>query len=343
MQYRQIGTTEIEASAVGLGTWVMGGWMWGGCDDAVAERAIQTALDAGITLIDTAPIYGFGRSEETVGRAIHGRRDSVVVASKCGLYWDYSPLPPNCGEWHCFANDEGRTQTLEKYAVYRWLRSDVIRRGVEDSLRRMKTDYIDVMQIHHASDRTTPISEAMGTLEDLRREGKIRAIGISNASRSQFDEFCACGSLDVDQERFSMLDRRIESSGLLEGCREKSVSLFAYSPLENGLLTGKLDPSRVYRQGDLRRGSPKFSKESVKKVNEALDKIKEIARHYDLEIGQFAASWVLSRYDKAFVLCGARTPEHALLHAGAGDAIISQEDLEAADDVLRDFKLIEPR
>ena len=343
MRFRQIGTTEIEASAIGLGTWVMGGWMWGGCDDAIAERAVQTALDAGITLIDTAPIYGFGRSEETVGRAVHKRRDSVVIASKCGLYWDYAPLPPNCGEPHCFANDAGRTSKLEKYAVYRWLRPDVLRLGVEDSLRRLKTDYIDVMQIHHVSDHTTAIADAMGELEELRREGKIRAIGISNANRAQFDEYCAKGVLDVDQERYSMLDRRIETNGLLEGCKEKNASLFAYSPLENGLLTGKLDPSRVYKQGDLRLGNPKFSKDNVKKVNEALDAIHEIARRYNLEVGQFAVAWVLSRYDKAFALCGARTPEHALSHAAAGDAVLEFEDIEAVDAILGDFGLVDVR
>lgn len=340
MRYRQIGTTEIEASVVALGTWVMGGWMWGGCDDAVAERAVQTALDAGITLIDTAPIYGFGRAEETVGRALQKRRDSVVLASKCGLYWNYAPLPPNCGELHCFADDAGRTQTLEKYAVYRWLRPDVIRRGVEDSLRRLKTDYIDVMQVHHVSDHTTAIADTMGELEEMRREGKIRAIGVSNANRSQFDEYCAHGVLDVDQERYSMLDRRIETNGLLEGCKEKKVSLFAYSPLENGLLTGKLDPSRVYNKGDLRLNSPKFTKEAVKRVNAALEAIFEIARRYNLEVGQFAAAWVLSRYEKAFVLCGARTPEHALFHAAAGDAVIFPEDAEEADAILREFELL---
>ena len=324
MQLRQIGTTEIEASAVALGTWVMGGWMWGDCDDSLAERAIQTSLDAGINMIDTAPIYGFGRSEETVGRAIRGRkRDSIVIASKCGLFWDNAPLPPNTGEWHCYSDDAGRTETLEKYAVYRWLRPDVLRRGVEDSLRRLKTDYIDVMQIHHVSDRTTPIADAMGVLEEMRKEGKIRAVGISNATRSQFDEYCQYGTLDVDQERYSMLDRKVEENGLLEGCKEKDVAFFAYSPLENGLLTGKLDPTRAFKRGDLRLGNPKFSKENITKVNLALDALSEIARHYDLEVGQFAIAWILSRYDKAFALCGARTPEQALSNAAGGNATIS--------------------
>ncbi len=344
MQYRQIGSTDIEASVITLGTWVMGGWMWGGCDDDMSFRTIRTAIDFGITTIDTAPIYGFGRSEETVGKAIHGlRRDSVVIASKCGLSWSIQPFPENCGEWHCYADDDGRTETLEKYAVNRWLRPDVVRKGVEDSLRRLGTDYIDLMQVHHVSDRTTEVAETMGVLEDMRREGKIRAIGISNASGYQFDEYCECGTLDADQERYSMLDRRVEKNGILERCKERNVSFLAYSPLENGLLTGKLDPRRLYRRGDLRGKDPKFSRENVEKVNKALKEIDDVAKRYYLNVGQFAAAWVASRYEKAIVLCGARTPEQVMANAFAGEAQLSADDFEEVDAILRDFDLLEDR
>ena len=200
MQFRQIGSTDINASVITLGTWVLGGWMWGGSDDSVAYNTIRTALDAGITTIDTAPIYGFGRSETIVGQAIRGlRRDSVIIASKCGLSWSLQPFPPGAGEFHCYADDDGRTESLEKYVVHRWLRPEIIRRGVEDSLRRLGTDYVDLMQVHHVSDKTTPISETMGVLEDMRREGKIRAIGVSNAVRSQLEEYVNFGVLDADQ------------------------------------------------------------------------------------------------------------------------------------------------
>ena len=342
MQFRQIGSTDVEASVITLGTWVLGGWMWGGCDDSTAFDTIRTALDVGITTIDTAPIYGFGRSEETVGKALRGvRRDSVVLCSKCGLYWSEEALPPNVGEWHCFADYDGRTETLEKFAVYRWLRPDVVRRGVEDSLRRLGTDYIDLMQVHHVSDRSTAVSEVMGVLEDMRREGKIRAIGISNASRAQFDEYCQFGSLDADQERYSMLDRRVETNGVLDGCREKNVTFLAYSPLENGLLTGKLDPERIYKRGDLRANKPKFTKENVQRVNSALDAIGEVAKRRGLNVGQFAAAWVASRYEKTVVLCGARTPEQVLMNAPAGDAALTADEFEEVDGILRDFGLLE--
>lgn len=342
MQFRQIGSTEIEASVITLGTWVMGGWMWGGCDDSESFRTIRAALDHGITTIDTAPIYGFGRSEETVGKAIRGlRRDSLVIASKCGLSWSQQPFPENVGERHCFADDDGRNEKLEKYVVYRWLRPETIRSGVEDSLRRLGTDYIDLMQVHHVSDRTTLVSDTMGVLEDMRREGKIRAIGISNASPSQFDEYCEFGTLDADQERFSMLDRKVERNGLLARCKERNVSFLAYSPLENGLLTGKLDPDRVYNRGDLRANKPKFSKENVVKVNQALRVIDDVAKRYALNVGQFAAAWAASRYEKAIVLCGARTPEQAISNAMAGDAQLTSDDFEEVDSILRDFDLLE--
>lgn len=338
MQFRRLGSTEIETSAIALGTWAIGGWMWGGADENKAIRTIQTALDAGITIVDTAPIYGFGRAEEIVGKAIRGRRrDSIVLASKCGIPWDSKPFPPGVGEFHCFADDVGLSAEPSKYYLYRCLLPDVVRRGVEDSLRRLGTDCIDLMQIHHVGDSTTPVADAVGVLEDLRREGKIRAVGISNATRSQLDEYCAVGRIDVAQERYSALDRTVEKNGVLDACRERGVSFLAYSPLENGLLTGRLDPERVYGDGDFRAENPKFAKANVERVNAALAEAADIAKRLDLSVSQLAAAWVASRYEKAVVLWGARTPEQALEAAGAGDARFSADDFEEFDAILTDF------
>lgn len=338
MQFRRLGSTEIETSAIALGTWAIGGWMWGGSDENKAIRTIQTALDAGITIVDAAPIYGFGRAEEIVGKAIRGRRrDSIVLASKCGIPWDTKPFPPGVGEFHCFADDVGLSAEPSKYYLYRCLRPDVVRRGVEDSLRRLGTDCIDLMQIHHVGDSTTPVADAVGVLEDLRREGKIRAVGISNATRSQLDEYCAVGRIDVAQERYSALDRTVEKNGVLDACRERGVSFLAYSPLENGLLTGRLDPERVYGDGDFRAENPKFAKANVERVNAALAEAADIAKRLDLSVSQLAAAWVASRYEKAVVLWGARTPEQALEAAGAGDARFSADDFEEFDAILTDF------
>ncbi|MDO5308771.1 MAG: aldo/keto reductase [Planctomycetia bacterium] len=338
MQIRELTTDGLVGSVVALGTWALGGWMWGGCDDAEAERTVLTALDHGVTLIDTAPIYGFGRSEETVGRALRGRRrDSYVLATKCGLSWFTQPQPEGRGEWHCFCDHNGRTPQMSSYAVYRWLRPDVIRVGVEDSLRRLRTDYIDLMQVHHVSDRTTPVAETMGVLEELRNEGKIRAIGVSNANVFQLREYSQYGALSADQERYSMLDRSVERNGVLDLCREQNLAFLAYSPMENGLLTGKLDPERVYKPGDLRANNPKFSKANVEKVNRMLGVVSELARRVGLTVGQFAIAWVASRYERAFVLCGARTPEQAIANAQAGTVSLSQDIMEEAEEIIHDM------
>ncbi len=222
MRTRTIGTTDIEASVIALGAWAIGGgtW-WGESDDDESVRAIQAAIDAGVTLIDTAPVYGWGRSEEVVGRAIKGRRDKVVLATKCGLWWhdDQGPL---------FFD-------LEGYTVRRCLRPGTIRREVEDSLRRLGTDYIDLYQTHWQSPEpeNDPIADTMACLLQLKEEGKIRAIGASNIDVAQIKQYQEIGVLDAIQPRYSMLDRQIEAE-LLPFCREMTSALLFTLPLSRG-------------------------------------------------------------------------------------------------------------
>jgi aryl-alcohol dehydrogenase-like predicted oxidoreductase len=181
MRYRSLGKSGIEASVVGLGSWAIGGWMWGGAEEAESVRAIHAAIDAGVNLIDTAPVYGFGVSEEVVGKAIRDRRDKVVLATKCGLVWHEEK-----GEFF-FASDEKHPTDDGRIKVYRRLAPDTIRREVEWSLKRLGTDRIDLLQTHW-QDSTTPIAATMHTLMELKKEGKIRAIGCSNATPEQMDE-----------------------------------------------------------------------------------------------------------------------------------------------------------
>ncbi len=192
MRYKSLGQSGIEASVVGLGTWAIGGWWWGGNDERESVRAIQAAIDAGVTLIDTAPAYGLGRSEEIVGKALEGRRDRVVLATKCGLVWHTNAGTP-------FFSEFGKP-------VHKYLGPDSIRYEIEQSLRRLKTDVIDLYQTHW-QDSTTRIEETMAVLLDLKAEGKIRAIGVSNADCQQIEEYRAVGPVDADQEKYSMLDR----------------------------------------------------------------------------------------------------------------------------------------
>ena len=227
MQYRQLGTTNINISAIGLGTWAIGGgpW-WGATDDDESIHTIHAALDAGMNLIDTAPVYGWGRSETVVGRAIRDRREAVVLATKCGLCWEGE-------QGSLFFEMDGRR-------VMRCLRPESIRREVEMSLQRLGTDYIDLYQTHWQvmSADPTPIAETMACLLALRAEGKIRAIGVSNVEVSHLREYVAAGSIAANQPKYSMLDRGLEAE-VLPYCREHHISILAYSPSNRGCSPGR--------------------------------------------------------------------------------------------------------
>lgn len=247
---REIGRSGVTASAVGLGTWAIGGWMWGGTDERESIAAIQASLDAGVTLIDTAPAYGLGRSEEIVGKALAGRRDKAVIATKCGLVW-------HTDKGRHFFDQDGKP-------VHRYLGRDAILHEVEQSLKRLGTDYID-LYITHWQDPTTPIEETMSALEELRQAGKIKAIGASNVGRGELERYIAVGGLDAIQERFSMIDREIETE-LLPLTRRSGVATLSYSSLALGLLSGSIGPERVFSGDDQRRDNPRFSVGNREKV-----------------------------------------------------------------------------
>ena len=231
MEQRAIGASGINASVVGLGTWAIGGWMWGGTDEASSIAAIRAAIDAGVTLIDTAPAYGMGRSEEIVGAALEGRREQVVLATKCGLVWHTS-------RGGHFFDQAGKP-------VHRYLGPELIAHELNESLKRLRTDYID-LYITHWQDPTTPIAETMGALEDLRKAGKIRTIGASNVSAADIVGYVAAGTLDAIQEQYSMVHRDIEAE-LVPLCARHGIAILSYSSLALGLLTGKIGPERTVR------------------------------------------------------------------------------------------------
>jgi len=313
MRYITLGKTDIKVSVIGFGAWAIGGWMWGGTDEGQSLRAIDAAIDSGINLIDTAPAYGMGLSEEIVGRAIKGKRDKVVIATKCGLVWHLQK-----GE-HFFDYQSG-----EK--VYKYLGPQSIRYEIEQSLSRLGIDYIDLYQTHW-QDTTTPVEDTMETLMDLKREGKIRAIGASNATLDQLKQYDKAGQLDVDQEKYSLIDTEVEKEQL-PWCKENKVTMLAYSPLAQGLLTGKLGPEREFKGDDLRKSNPRFSVENRKKVKSLLERdFKPIAEKYDLSIAQLSVATLVSQ-DGVIALCGARNQEQAEENAKAGQFLIEQEDVE---------------
>ncbi|EHK79067.1 aldoketo reductase [Sinorhizobium meliloti CCNWSX0020] len=312
---REIGRSGLAASAVGLGTWAIGGWMWGGTDERESVAAIQASLDAGVTLIDTAPAYGLGRAEEIVGKALSGRRDKAVIATKCGLVW-------HTRQGNHFFDQDGRP-------VHRHLGRESIFHEVEQSLTRLGTDYID-LYITHWQDPTTPIEETMRALEDLRAAGKIRAIGASNVNLEELEIYVKIGGLDAIQERFSMLDREIEAQ-LLPVTTANGVATLSYSSLALGLLSGSIGPERVFSGDDQRRDNPRFSVANREKVARFAEAIRPIAQEHEASIAQTVIAWTLAQPGITFALCGARNPTQALDNAGAGRIRLSAEDLSAID------------
>lgn len=317
---RKLGASGIEVSPVGLGAWAIGGWMWGGTDEQKSIAAIQASLDAGVNLIDTAPAYGYGRSEEIIGRAIHGRRDQVVLATKCGLIWDREE-----GQFFFHANEKGATSEPSSHRIFRSLRPESIRQELEQSLRRLKTDYIDLYQTHW-QDATTPVEQTMSALLDLKAQGKIRAIGVSNASREQIEAY---GPIDSDQERYSLLDRAIEDNGVLPYCRQQNIAVLAYSPFAHGLLTGKLRPGQTFPEGDLRRSNPRFTADKIQQVNDLLASFAPIAQHHGATLGQLIIAWTFSQPGVTCALCGARDAAQAVQNSAAMGIELSEDELRA--------------
>lgn len=302
----------VTASAVGLGTWAIGGWMWGGTDDASAEDAIRAGLDAGITLIDTAPAYGLGHAEEVVGRALKGRRDQVVIATKCGLVWHSTRGP-------YFFSQGG-------LPVHRDLSPAAIRHEVEESLRRLQTDRID-LYITHWQDPSTPIAETVAALKSLQAEGKILAFAASNTSPDDLVAYRAAGGIAAVQEEYSMLQRRIEATHL-PACREAGIAAMGYSVLGLGLLSGGITADRVFAGDDQRRNDPRFSPENRARVDRLMQVIRPVAQRHGASPSQIVIAWTLAQPGLTFALCGARNPDQARENAGAGRLRLTRSDLE---------------
>jgi aryl-alcohol dehydrogenase-like predicted oxidoreductase len=337
MQLRKLGDSGIDASVIAFGAWAIGGWMWGGADEKDAIDAIHAALDNGINLIDTAPIYGFGHSEKVVGKALKGGwRDRAVIASKCGLVWEGSEGSHEFDSSEAIIDGDPRS----KYHVYRFLGAKSVRREVENSLKRLGVEVIDVMQTHW-QDSTTPISETAGELLKLKKEGKIRAIGCSNATPGQMDEYRAAAPLDVDQEKYSMLDRAPEKTNL-PYCARNNVAFFAYSPLAQGLLAGAIGPDRKFADSDQRARDARYGVANRKRILAFLEDIKPVADKRRLTYGQLVAAWTVAQPGCSHALLGARNARQAAENAKAGFVELDGEDLaaiaEAMDKHLADFK-----
>jgi len=302
--------------------------MWGGQDEAEALDAIDAAIDAGITTIDTAPMYGFGRSEEIVGKAIRGKRNKLQILTKYCLSWEETT-----GEFQFTSVDEdGRP-----VSIYKNGRPESIIRECEQSLTRLGIDCIDLYQCHWR-DTTTPVEETMSAIDTLIKQGKVRASGVSNFTA---EEMAACNAvvpLASDQPPFSMVHREIEAD-VLPYCRENNIGVIVYSPLQRGLLTGKIKPGHVFPEGDHRAEAVEFRPGNVETVNAFLAEIRPIAEAHNATLAQLAIAWTIGRPGITAALVGARNRKQALENAGAADVTLSAEDVTQIDSLLDDLHL----
>ena len=314
MKFRPIGKSGIEASVVALGTWGIGGGPnWADTDDAYSVGTIHKALDLGINMIDTAPVYGNGHSEEMVGRALKTvDRSKVILSTKCGWWW----------------KDDRGSEFMKRgdITLRRSLRPDTIREEIEMSLKRLGTDYIDIYFTHWPSipPDLTPIAETMNCLLDLKKEGKIRAIGISNVTTEQAKEYLDVGQVDVIQDKYSAIDRAKECD-LLPLCIEEGMAFMAYSPLEAGLLSGKItmDTPVSVAQGN----QPWMKPENRPRALAFIDKLRGLAEKYDCTVAQLAIAFSLEQPGVSHLLLGARRESTIIENVKALDLTLEPADL----------------
>lgn len=324
MTYTLLPGTELQLSKVCFGAWAIGGWMWGGADKADALTAIARALDFGITSFDTAPVYGFGHSESVVGEALsQTTRDKVQILTKYGLRWDTGK-----GKFYFVSRDNsGQSKLIHKYAG-----ADSIIEECENSLRRLRTDYIDLYQIHWP-DSTTPIDETMKAAEKLIAAGKIRYAGVCNYSALQLSTALQSLSVVTNQVPYSMLTRDIEQE-VVPLCMQRGVGILAYSPLQRGVLTGKFQPGQAFNNGDHRAAQPHYKPENIARINTFLSSIKPIAETHKASISQLVLNWTLCQPGISAVLAGARNPTQVADNAGAVNFQLSADELRAIDNEL---------
>jgi aryl-alcohol dehydrogenase-like predicted oxidoreductase len=325
MQKRRLGTTDLELTTMGVGTYALGGnnwrWAWGAQDDADSVAAMQHAFDLGINWVDSAPAYGLGHAEEVVGRAIKGRRHELVVATKCGLAWD-----------------EGSPE------VYGRLDAASVRREIDASLRRLGVDVIDLYQIHWPNP-DEQLEEAWGAIAEAVTAGKLRYAGASNFSVAQLDRVRAIHPVASLQPPYSMLERSVEAE-LLPYCAANGIGVVVYSPMQTGLLTGAFSAERVAQlpPDDFRKASDPHFQEPDLSANLALvEGLKPVAARSGHSVAQLAIAWVLRRPEVTAAIVGARRPAQIAETAPAGDWNLSAEDVAAIDALLaaRDQTLAE--
>ena len=329
MEYRKLGQSDLEVSVVTFGAWAAGGWMWGGTERTEAVKAIRAGFDFGVTSIDTAPVYGQGLSEEIVGEAIKGMpRDKVQILTKYGLSWSDTK---GAFFFHS-TNNEGKPLD-----IYRYAGKAAVKKECEASLKRLGTDYIDLLQIHWA-DPTTPVQETMEAVSELIQEGKVRYAGVCNYDLALMKEAANYINLVSDQVPYSMVKRDIEDD-LVPYLIEKKQSVLAYSPLQRGLLAGKIKPGHQFSDGDTRADLPYYSNKNILRTNTFLDKLKPLAAAKNATLGQLVIRWTVDQPGITIALVGARNAAQALENAKAAQISLNKDEIEFINAELAKLKL----
>lgn len=311
MEYRQLGSSELEVSEVGLGTWAIGNDFFGEVDDQDSISAIQAAIDRGINLVDTAPAYGDGHSEKVVGTAIKGRRDDVVVATKVGILRDGDQFINN-------------------------LKPESVRQEVDDSLRRLDVDVIDLYQIHWP-DPNTPIEKTLEALVKIQEQGKFRYLGVSNFKPALMDKVSEMTEFVSLQPHYSLLRRHIEDK-VLPYCKANNIGVLSYGTLAGGILTGKFKEIPDFDEGDRRGEFYNYFQEPVwSKVQNLLDVLRDIAEERSVPVPQVAINWATQQPGITTALVGAKNADQARSNAGAGDWKLTDEELNRITDTHREI------
>ena len=317
MEYRKLGDSDLRLSAITYGSFAIGGTMWGGTEKKEASDTILASLDHGVTTIDTAPFYGFGLSEELIGEAIKGLdRSKIQLLTKFGMVWDGSNK--GRGDFMWDQEHEGKLYPVYKYAS----KKNVIKEA-EESLKRLGTDYIDLLQLHWP-DSTTPIDETMEALQLLIDQGKIRAAGVSNFNSDQMLKAAKSITLASNQMPYSMLNRGIEQE-VIPAAIEAHIGIIAYSPLERGLLSGKYFKGEQLKSDDHRNSY--FGRFNPEKVKGFLNMIEPIALEKGSSLSQLVLRWTTLQPGITIVLAGARNPVQAISNAKAMDIKLNDEEL----------------
>lgn len=328
MEKRCLPGTGIDIAPIVFGAFAIGGWFWGGAEDKQAISALHAALDHGINAIDTAPVYGMGHSEDLVGEAISGRRHEVVVLTKFGMRWDRTE--------GVFTFDT-KDNSGNPVQVYKFAGKKSVLEECERSLQRLKTDYIDLYQLHWP-DATTPVSETMEALQLLREQGKIRAAGVCNYPADLLEQARSATAIVTDQVAYSMLNRSIETS-LLPYCVANGVGVLAHSVLHKGLLTGKIHPGHRFSEGDHRPSTPLFKEANLAKIYPLLQTLDEFAADRNVSLPQLVVNWTMHRPGILAVLVGARNPEQVLENVKAFEFELSDIENRRISELLQQLVL----